>query len=489
MSGTRALTWREIVSSFNVVSARDLAAMDVMERHQDIRDRVGWLAADEDPLALLFISHRWQTPRHPDPDASDLRSIQTFLGKVASATHALMVDRAQRLGMMESLTAEGDLQAEEIARRMLGFGPFADGTAAKTGSEAKAMVREAFRTLRGDKIAFGDWLLRRIGVWLDFVCMPQKPLGSGDEDEFRRSLDTLDSLVMSSTVVALRRPDDDYATRGWCASEFFLASGRSFARGVFVDVDGMEHGRRVLLEPGPVTQSPASSAAAEVLAQSYALDAGAFSRACEEWSGFDGAFIDVVPPAAWAEYRSLQGSTFYPASFDPNPFRRVHEAIRAIEQALVAHWLMSDRERRIDLAKEVAAFLEREGVRCTEATDHVYLGLLIAGHGWVEAFRPLFEEGRRRYVKRMPAGRGEGSIPSLPVALRPLPSDLRARFVEVSPASAGTWHSRLSVGSGSNAREQAAVDAVRNGLAANPPEFRFFDSTDQPTKGSLIERL
>jgi hypothetical protein len=238
----------------------------------------------------------------------------------------------------------------------------------------------------------------------------------------------------------------------------------------------MEQGREVALEPGPVTQSTAEATIAEVLADSYAQDVAAFRGACDQWSGLDGAFIDVVPPAAWAEYRSLQGSTFYPASVDPNPFRRALEAIHAIERELIARWLMSDREHRIDLAKEVARFLEREGVRCADATDRVYLGLLIATHGWIDVFRPLFEEGLRRYVDSMPTSEGGERIPSLDVVLRPPPSDLRARFADVRPASVGTWYSRLSEGGRGDPRERAAVDAVRTGLEANPPEFRFIDS-------------
>ncbi len=50
----------------------------------------------------------------------------------------------------------------------------------------------------------------RVGVWLDYICMPQKPLPTEEQPEFRRSPMALDLLVMSSTVLALRHAGDDY---------------------------------------------------------------------------------------------------------------------------------------------------------------------------------------------------------------------------------------------------------------------------------------
>lgn len=475
-TNARSLEWHEVTSGFNILTARQLVAMDAMERHQDIRADIRWLNADEQPLALIFFSHRWRTLDHPDPEGSDLRGIQRFLARIAAAIEALMVGRTQRLEFLGSLMAEGNLQAEEIARRVVGFGPFADCSAAMAGSEAKDAVSAAFRALEGDSAAFRRWLLDRIGVWLDYVCMPQRPLEPFDESEFRQALETLDSLVMSSTVVALREPSDEYATRGWCVSEFFLASGRSFNRGLFIDLARMERSEGVVVEPGPVTKTRAGTVAAGVMAESYSLDAAALRQASDDWSTFEGAFIEVVPPGAWAEYRSLQGSTFYPSGVDPNPFRRALDAVSSIEQMLIERWLMSDRDHEIDLAAEVARFLGHQGIQCTETADLAYLGLLLCKHGWIAAFRPLFEQSLRRYVSSVPIVRQTERSPSLHVLLTPLPPQLRARFNDVQPATAATWYSRLSSGGGRDLREQDAVDALRSGLEVNPPEFRFVES-------------
>lgn len=138
------------------------------------------------------------------------------------------------------MTREGILQAEELARRILGYGPFASGPPCVDGPEAKALIQDRFKFHGGDRAGFREWLTRRIGVWVDYTCMLQRPLSPEEHVEFRRALRALDSLVMSSTVVALRHQGDDYPARAWCAAEFHLASKRSWARGLFVDVARME---------------------------------------------------------------------------------------------------------------------------------------------------------------------------------------------------------------------------------------------------------
>lgn len=476
MAGTATLTWEEVAATFNVLSAHDLAAMNLLERHQDIRSSIKWLAATDQPLALLFISHRWQTPHHPDPQSSDLRTIQHFVRRIAAVMAALMMDREDRLQVLPSLTTEGNLQAEEVARRMLGFGPFSDKTAAAPAPTVRTTVSEAFGACDGDPSAFEDWLLSRIGVWVDYPCMPQKPLEPDDEAEFRRSLESLDSLVTSSTVVAVRHGADDYAERGWCAAEFFLASARSFARGLFVDADRMRDGEDVALDAGSTTHCRADVAATAAKAQSFDQDMTAFRYECDRWTDASGRLFDTGPPAAWAAYRDLQGSMFYPANADPNPLRRALEAVHGIERALVSEWLMSDHERSIELSQLLTRSLEQQAIRCAEAADHIYLGLLIASHGWIEAFHPLLREGARRFVELMPTHRDAGHVPPLTVALQPIPARLRALFDQVRPSGADTWRSRISDGYARNAEEKAAIESLRRGLEAEPLIFRFADA-------------
>lgn len=468
------LTWGEVVASFRVISADHLLSMHRLERHQDIRNKPVWLAREEKPLALLFISHRWETLEQPDPTGQQLRAIQQFLGTLCICVEAMLVPRRDRLRLVPSLAQEGILQAEEVARRVFGFGPFSDDPAS-AGGEARRIVGERFRIHREDKEAFRRWLLSRIGVWLDYICMPQEPFSAEEDLEFRRSLRALDSLVRSSIVVALRQDDDDYAVRGWCVAEFYLASARSFSRGLFLDVNRLKTKQEVLI-PRPPTSSGGADAAAKVMLESYEQHLIAFRSACEAWSGAEGPLLDVSPPDAWFAYRGLQGSGFYTPDKDPNPFRRALEAIRSMETALIEKWLMSEKSRTFDLGNTVGHLMQRFGMRCSKESDLVYLGFLLACNGWIDAFRPLFRDCLLRYLgehRIQDSHNARHQVPILAVTLKSLDGDVRALFSEVEPTSAGTWHSRLTSGPGSNPQEATVIQRFRDALEHKPPEFVF----------------
>jgi len=465
------MDWKSVSSSFHVLPASDVLAMRRMARHQDVRNRLDWLRSEEPPLALLFVSHRWETLEHPDPSGRQLRAIQDFLGRLCTCVEALLVSKEERLKLVPSLAYEGPLQAAEVARRMFGFGPFGDSPAGLGSRKARALVSAAFEKRRCDDGSFREWLTTRIGLWLDYTCMPQRPLSPEEEPEFRRSLGALDELVASAIVVALRQAGDDYAVRGWCASEFFLASERSFARGLFVDIDRLEKCEAVALSPAPAPAG-APEAVSAVMQEAYANDLAAFRRACEEWSSFQGPLAQATPADAWSAYRSLQGSGFYTSEQDPNPFRRALEAIRSLETTLVETWLLSAEPRTVDLGKMVGDCLARHGLHCSESADLVYLGFLLSCHGWVDAFKPLFQDCLKAYLARAVVGAhqtAEDAPPILRVRLTPLDAEVRALLSQVEPCSAATWHSRLSTGP--STRERAVVDQVRRALEANPPQF------------------
>ncbi len=476
LAAGRQLDWKSVASRFHIVSARHILAMEKMERHQDIRGKVPWLACEGQPLCLLFISHRWESPDHPDPKGRHLRALQGLLRRIGICVEAVLNPLEERLQLVPSLAYEGTLQAEEISRRMFGFGPFSDGPACVKGGDAKRMVREAWELHRNNRPAFRDWLSGRIGVWLDFTCMPQKPLAPEEEEEFRNTLGMLDSLVISCTLVAFRDASDDYSARGWCASEFFLGSEHSFARNLFVDTGRLERAEEILIPHPPKPSGAGVPGTQKIMADSYEMDLTAFRDACGQWGSFEGPLIEASPPAAWAAYRDLQGSSFFAAEFDPNPLRLALETIRAMETSLIEKWLMADKQHVYDLGKEIEAFMQRAGLRCALPSDMIYLGFLLACHGWVDAFRPLFRECLRRYLEKMrgnPNGKDADSFPKLLVTLKPLAEKVRALFSEVRPSSPGTWNSRLSTGPGPNPRERAVVEQVRESLNQTPPEFMF----------------
>jgi hypothetical protein len=353
-----------------VAPARDLLVVETMARHQDVRGKIRWLDDGQVPLTVLFISHRWETVETPDPTGTQWRAIQQFLRLICVAVEALLAAKPERVQLIPSLTAEGALQAQEVARRILGFGPFG------AGPENKTMVLAAFDRLQRNRALFHDWLAERIGVWVDYTCMPQRPLADGDADEFQRTLRALDKLVASSTVVALRTPADEYPQRGWCAMEAFLGSSRSFERMLFLDADRLKEGRDVAIPQRP-NQGTDSGEAAEIMGDSYDQDLAAFDDTCRQWTSVEEPLVHSWVPDPWPKYRALQGSGFFSAEVDPNPFRRALDAIRDLETLFVERWFMNEQELTLDLGAEVVRIMGASGLRCSERTDLLYVGLLL----------------------------------------------------------------------------------------------------------------
>jgi hypothetical protein len=211
------------------------------------------------------------------------------------------------------------------------------------------------------------------------------------------------------------------------------------------------------------------------MAESFNQDLMAFQNECERWLKTDGLLVEITPPNAWSEYRSLQGSGFFTPELDPNPARQVLEAIRNMETMLVGRWLMSAVATTVDISKEIERFVTEQGLRCAEKQDLVYLGLLLACHGWIDAFKPLFRDCLDRYLLGKNSWNDLDSTPSLPVTLQPLADDVRALFTQVRPSSASTWNFRLSANIGLSHDERIVTDKVKAALEKAPPRFEFID--------------
>ncbi len=471
------LGWPTLVSIFHVCPASTVLSMPTMERHQEIRGTINWLTEKDPPFALLFISHRWETLTHPDPDGSQIKAVQQFLQHLAHCIEAMLVSQTERIQLVPSLLNEGTMQAEEITRRILGFGPFSTSTNFQQGSDIKKDVKKKFEQFKDDRPAFRTWLLNHIGVWLDYLCMPQKPLASTDEErEFRKVLGSLDSLVTSSTLVALRQTEDDYSVRGWCASEYFLGSAHSFSRAIFLNISRLEEKQKVEISANPISAGPTPPDVSTIMKDSYNQDFEAFLETCNEWATGEGPLIESFPPSPWSAYRDLQGSTFFPKELDPNPSRRAMEVIRNMETTLIEKWLFSSQPCTLDLGKELETQLNQNELRCADQNDLPYLGLVLLCHGWIEAFQLLFRKGLERFSSTtVPSGDQNHvySAPPLLVTLQPLPHDVRQLFFQVTPSSAATWNSRLSSTGGSSLQERTVIDQVVLALSQQPPTFTF----------------
>ncbi|MFT3800631.1 MAG: hypothetical protein QM766_05365 [Burkholderiaceae bacterium] len=479
-SGTKtaALGWPDIASRFHVISAGALLEFDHLPRHQDLCGGSHWLRPDDPPLALLFVSHRWETLEKPDPQGRHHAAIRAFVQRIAVVARAMMSARIERIDLVPAIDREGDLQAHALLRRMLGQDPLGGASCLPGPTLARRELSRAFERSGGDAGRFDAWLATRIGVWVDYCCMPQRPFAQDDEAEFRQTLRELDTLVASSTLVALRDAGDDYPVRGWCASEFFLASEHSFARGLFVDIERLLAGRRVAVPEAPAAKST-NPMIARVIAQSYRADRSAWQQAIDYWTELDGDLVRNHAPDAWGPYRSLQGSGFFDSASDPNPFRRVLDAIKALETALLHCWLMSDRPRTIDAGRVIGSFVEGAGLSCSRREDLHYLGFTIACRGWVDTFRTFGRACLQRYVDGAELSSSGVTWPSVIVTLHPPDASLRALFAAVSPASPETWRARLSSSArAATPQERAVIGQVAQALAERPPRFELHDVGD-----------
>ncbi len=180
-----------------------------LARHQVLlRERPeAFFPAGELPLLVLFVSHRWQSLIEPDPRGTQADSIRTFLRNVGAVAAAASLPPRERIKIVPSLRVHGPFQAANL----LGNG----------------LVTQSTRGgLRWQEI--GDSVLERIGIWYDFACLPQGTAGfraSKDDVEGQMvgaALRRLHILVSASTVLALRREDDDYAERAWCVAELAI---------------------------------------------------------------------------------------------------------------------------------------------------------------------------------------------------------------------------------------------------------------------------
>lgn len=441
-------------AEFRVLSAWAVACMTSFQQFQILDKEDVWLTNDDQPIALLFVSHRWDSTVHPDPSGQQLRTLQTLVKRICVVTRALFANREGRLALVPDVDKEGTLQAEELVRRMLGQGPFAGEKAAWIKSRNR--IRENVHAL--DAESFDRWMLGKIGLWVDFSCVPQGHRTASEQAMFEKVLGRLELLLTSSTVVALRRKNDDYSKRAWCVTEFWLSARRSFARSIFIDMDRVDNDLPIIAIASPSTLD----ASASVVVKSYQLDFDYFREAVAQWKIMNGP-LDHLAPDAWGAYRSLQGSGFHTPTSDPNPARHAIDAMRAISTEVIQRWWMSDTTVAFNLSELVDQVMSQHELVSTEPADRTYLGLLLLSVGWIEALRPFFRASLQAYLNR----RG-----SLKVELEPIAPSLRDVLRSVQPHSASVWFSRLSYQTGHRSEERSAIEALRAGLTVNPLRWR-----------------
>jgi hypothetical protein len=190
-------TAAELTGEFRILRATWLMSMSGrMPKFEEVRKESPWFNPDAPPSAVIFVSHRWESPKHPDPNGAQADALRAFLGAVRSLREVRGGTEDERRAQVPSLLVHGVLQAAYFLDNGIAFGR-PEGGAWEADSK------------------FDD-VLDSVGVWYDYSCMPQD--GSADLS-LVPGLQRIHQLIGESTMLILRRPNDHYDERAWCAAE------------------------------------------------------------------------------------------------------------------------------------------------------------------------------------------------------------------------------------------------------------------------------
>lgn len=138
----------------------------------------------------ILISHSWTTADHPDPDESQLHALKTLVYTLADIGLVLLASPGEQHNVVPTLNAHGVLQAAVLASRFVC---------------PHAVLPDH------------DHVLRLVGVWYDYVCMPQKPRTKTEQYRFKASLRNPPNLFSAAPVISLREnANGGCMSRGWC---------------------------------------------------------------------------------------------------------------------------------------------------------------------------------------------------------------------------------------------------------------------------------
>jgi hypothetical protein len=153
-----------------------------------------WGNEEPPPRLILFVSHRWETANHPDPQFKQARALVSL---------------------------------RELTSKAL----------AENHCPENVSVRTLTRIMRKRDCGIGD-----VALWYDYSCLPQKIQGrqrSCEETQaFHEALSGLVDIVMMAPctlILSLRWREDGYESSGWCFFECMI--GRTHGKSITWVVD------------------------------------------------------------------------------------------------------------------------------------------------------------------------------------------------------------------------------------------------------------
>jgi hypothetical protein len=189
-----------------------------------------------------FVSHRWLTQAHPDPEGRQAQQVAWQL--VAYLCEAIRVAQLRGLHQPRLKSLAGfpiGAQGSELAESMIVnvLRQALDGESLGRAAAEAAAIGElsrdygvtaaaadpGLRNLRGVLARHPALaaLLARISVWYDYRCLPQPPRTNDEDTLFHQGLEALNPCQVLGITLVLLDDAEDYLTRAWCTLEGLVA--------------------------------------------------------------------------------------------------------------------------------------------------------------------------------------------------------------------------------------------------------------------------
>ncbi len=182
----------------------------------------------EPPPIPLFISHRWQNTEYPDPHGNQRHVIIRFLFEAICLSKGI----CERFFAYAEPEIVLNPQLKRQLQQHVAFGP--RNPAASPSLETALLLNRwlqqnfPFLSVDMDELMAISMVMDDIGIWYDYVSMPQTPLVSDDERSlFEWSLANLSSVIRRSHVLVIW--DKQSNDRGWCLYEGVIAEKEALA--------------------------------------------------------------------------------------------------------------------------------------------------------------------------------------------------------------------------------------------------------------------
>jgi hypothetical protein len=190
------------------------------------------IVSTQKPPIRIFVSHRWDTPDHPDPQGNRLHIIIRFIFESICLS----------LGVCERFFSYSEPEiilnpslSQHIQNhhpKEIGYNEdplWFDGFLIETLLSSWLKRNFPFLVVKADEVLAVSRIMSDIGIWYDYTCIPQKPFKPESDEQiyFNSTLARLSSIIKESHVLIAW--DKQSNNRGWCIFEGIVAEKEKVA--------------------------------------------------------------------------------------------------------------------------------------------------------------------------------------------------------------------------------------------------------------------